>query len=747
MRLSWLLFITSLRHSWRRLALISGSAAVGVAMLLLFTAEFNAMMNTKQDGWRTAIVQTMTDESHGTAKKIEGINPVYVEAGAGTNLHAWRDKQIVVIQMAPTGPHSPKLQDIKIPQQNEYYVSPALADIIKQHPEDKINERYGTTMLGLIPDTLLSGRDQLLAIKGMPLHELKEYGAARVYSFVPREIDVSAKQRIVISVVYLGIFILLFPIILLISIASQLGIVQREQRYAALRLVGATKRQITQFVMMESSVAAGAGMLIGWGIYSAGRVLLQDFTLKDVLYWPNDIMVTWWQTGLILFATGCLVLFASWWGMRHVRTSPLGVVKRQKIQKKPRIWRIIPVISGVIVIVALRLNTPKDQASADMIISVAGAVVLIMIGLVVVGPWIAMQMAAFVARRTQKATTLIGTAYISAHSAKVSRSVIGVSIALFAGSFYLTAVSGVAEAERSSTTTNSLSRLRPNSLLLDTANIQNSSMLPADFEQQLEKTVAENVEKIDVIGGVYSFLSCTQADQYLRSSACPDGKAEVAINFDAPVDESGSIIYGVDRDDIIKQLKDTMNFDPFSATMPRASSQYLIAAPQDKLDKIRSFLVQYPELMRSASLHTNNDGRYTTLSTAIVKLTQMTYIGIAITMVVATISLMVSTVGGLFERRRSLFTLRLTGMTIRQLKEMIIIESLLPLAITSIISAALGVWTGVLFMEMVSRTLDAQLSSMYFFVLLGSIGFATLGIYLILPIVDKITALTLNRSE
>ncbi len=42
----------------------------------------------------------------------------------------------------------------------------------------------------------------------------------------------------------LGGTILLFPIVMFISVSTQLGSAQREQRYAALRLIGATRKQV-----------------------------------------------------------------------------------------------------------------------------------------------------------------------------------------------------------------------------------------------------------------------------------------------------------------------------------------------------------------------------------------------------------------------------------------------------------------------------------------------------------------------
>ena len=52
---------------------------------------------------------------------------------------------------------------------------------------------------------------------------------------------------------------LLFPVLVFIGAATRLSAARREQRFAAMRLVGATPRQIATIATVESSVAAIAG--------------------------------------------------------------------------------------------------------------------------------------------------------------------------------------------------------------------------------------------------------------------------------------------------------------------------------------------------------------------------------------------------------------------------------------------------------------------------------------------------------
>jgi cell division protein FtsX len=52
---------------------------------------------------------------------------------------------------------------------------------------------------------------------------------------------------------------LLFPVLIFIGTATRLTAARREQRFAAMRLIGATPRQVSVISAVESTVAAVAG--------------------------------------------------------------------------------------------------------------------------------------------------------------------------------------------------------------------------------------------------------------------------------------------------------------------------------------------------------------------------------------------------------------------------------------------------------------------------------------------------------
>ena len=64
-------------------------------------------------------------------------------------------------------------------------------------------------------------------------------------------------------------------------IAKQLGGVQREKRYAALRLIGATKKQVTRVILLESLIASIVGVVIGLVAFWLFQAPRQNFEMGD----------------------------------------------------------------------------------------------------------------------------------------------------------------------------------------------------------------------------------------------------------------------------------------------------------------------------------------------------------------------------------------------------------------------------------------------------------------------------------
>ena len=726
MGINFLLLKNSFKTGWKRMALIAGSVAVGVLILFCFTAVFNATTDMDHVAWMNNL------SSHGSAghQPIDGVDPVYV-AMMGTDELAGRSVQIVDMQRG--GDNTPNIADnLSAPNPGEFYASPALADYIAGHSDEHLEYRYGK-LIGELPESVVPARDDFYVVRGSdyPIRDGQIYLWAdedsenaeigtpiedlAVYNFIDYEVDSyfdSAEYNISKAVIYAGIIILLFPVIMLVSIATRLGSVQREQRYASLRLIGVTNGQVTGIIATESFISTLIGIVVGWALYLLARPLLFDFTLSESRFWPSAITVTTVQSLVIAGLTLVMSLFANWWGMRHVRTSPLGISQKQKMEKKPGWWRILPLLASLATLIYM---TVHDPANSNEVLTMINAflllIVAMMFSLVVVTPWLTYHLAQFVSRLVKRPTVLIGTKYIRAHARAIARSVSGVVLALFAGSFYILGTSGVAALEAKSITNNGYSILRDN-----TAIIQG---LSSDQAEQLRQKLAVGNPDFVIMSDTTSFEQigdyvtgkCLALNSYVNKLDCGQGEL-AAINFYLATDDSRQVVYANNDDDLhsrirtnIDQIYEGKNVDE---QMDQRSTVYVASVADADTEKLRSAIAKLTGGVRpTGSVQTTSaaEAKTPSINPAIESLASLAYGGMTVTMAVAIVSIVVSTIGGLLERRRSMYMLRLSGMQVDELKHMVVIESLIPLVVMSLISAGIGAWSGSAFTKIGSTTL------------------------------------------
>ncbi|MCI7690500.1 MAG: ABC transporter permease [Trueperella pyogenes] len=727
MRLAASLFRASARQSRGRLTMLTGAVAFGVLILFLFSAYHHAIFDTTHTAWRTAY-----DEARHA--RVEGNTSVSTPSGEGDPL--WMesilspvfklgDKSINTVLVATDGGSPEKPEGLPAwPEPGQYWVSPAVAQFLTDHPQYDAGSRFGTTQLGVLPEQMLASPDEHLVIVGAERAAIPH--ALPITDF---HRDGQIASNIISAVIYLGIVIVLFPVVILISIAAKLGSVQREQRYAALRLVGATNKQILSIVTFESLVAAVVGYALGALAYLATRPLLFDISFGH-RQWPSRISLTPWHWVIVALATLALIFFSNAWGMRGLRVSPLGVARQQKHDATPRIWRLLPLLAGVAIFTYIYISTTENKGTAQTIYLILAGVIMTMIGLIVAGPWITYALGALARKAAQSADIFIGSSYVRAHAGRVSRSVVGVVLALFAGSFFLTAVSDV-----------DLDRFKQSNTELATGAV-NVQAPAEDLARLAEFTWVKNITNFPQLAGVYRVLPCGSARDYLPNVRCDGG----VVGFNPYTDKKDAYLIGADLREIARLLEDRgayIEYDPAGDPVAEnvAFIQLREAADVDHLRTALKDQALNPDL----SIRDGRGGRG--MNTQIYTLTMMTYMGIGVTLIVSVISLVVSTYAGLLERRRSLLSLRLSGMKVSQLGKMVLVESFVPLVAMATVATAAGIGAGFVLMHAVSYSLNARLNGLYVAVLIGALIAAGFAIAAILPSMKKMTQLSVNRTE
>lgn len=267
------------REAAIRLAIIAGAVALGAGLLLGALAAINA---TETQNARNAWLNTQAAESPaGTA------DPLWWLLRADN----FDGKLIGRVDVAATGPGSPIPPGLpRLPGPGEFYVSPTLGELLRSVPADELGDRFPGRQAGTLGREALPGPDSLLIVVGHSPDGLAAIpGAVKVTSITTTSpsgcsgvncnvrvgIDANG-MALILSVVGVA---LIFPVLILIGTATRLSAARREQRFAALRLVGATPGQISVISAVESTVAAGLGVVAGFGLFFLGRPLLTAVSL------------------------------------------------------------------------------------------------------------------------------------------------------------------------------------------------------------------------------------------------------------------------------------------------------------------------------------------------------------------------------------------------------------------------------------------------------------------------------------
>ena len=741
MSVSWMLLQKSGRQSFARLGLTTAAVALGIVLVCYFTAGINGIKGRASG---LAINTAAYQAARGAAeqKPIEGVEPLKIGGTWRGDASKWRGQSIQSYSMYGTA-KSPQFAKLKTPRPGEYYLSKALADAVAQHPEDNILARFGknTKYLGVIPSEYVASPDALMMVRGASAEEVaesdaftKSQGQPSYFADVYRTDTNGLKSNAVFDPVAIIVFgvggtILLFPIVIFVSVATQLGAAQREKRYAALRLIGATKRQVGRVLMLESLLASVVGVLIGLGAFWLLQAPLQAFKMDGMRFNPSDLALTSTQYALIIGLTLGLTMFVNWRRMRRAQISPLGVSRSLEKVKKLRVWRALVPATGIAIFAWLSskpgldwLAENKESAMPTLLLMVA--LLLVMFGLILAGGWLTNKLSLLAARWANNASMLIAGKRTAVHSRTIFRSVSGVVLALFAGSFYLTATSGIEGLNAQAVKDNGFSQLKRGTAVVI------GRSLPGDMAEQLKQE-----SYITSVATIYpredgDAIRCQDLAMYTEH-ACPNSAQPdqfALLNFDKPV---------VKKVSLINDRVDT-----------NGAKEYLVTLKSDDdIEKLRTLVTAKANQYDLTYAVSGTDAKKPHINPTIREFADLAYVGIGVTLFVAVASLIVSTIGGLMERRRSLYTLRLGGMRLIQLKRLVMVESVAPLLITSILSCSLGVWTGAVFTSTFSTTLKPVLTPTYFAIVGIGLAAAIIGIYLILPMVDKLTRVEANQTE
>lgn len=432
------------REAVTRLVVIAAAVAVGVGLLVSALAGINAV---ETQNARYAWLNTAVDSTQD--------GPLWWRLASDY----YQGQTIGRVDVAATGPEAPVPPGIpRLPGPGEFYASPALTDLLRATPGDQLGDRFPGRQAGTIGPSALPAPDSLIIVVGRTPEEVSRLPDAervsRIQTTSPSDcincfVGVRADGMALILSVVAGA--LLFPLLIFVGTATRLAAARREQRFAAMRLVGATPRQVSVVSAVESTVSALAGTAAGFGVFFACRGALAQIPLTGSRFFPSDLSLGWVDVLLVAIGVPLGAAVAARVALRRVRISPLGVSRRVR-PRPPRAYRVIPLVAGLAELayfVGRRPETTNGQVQAYL-----GGMLVTMAGLVIAGPWLTMVGSRVLARRTRRVATLIAARRLADNPQAGFRAVSGLVLALFVTTVAV-GVIGTIVAERGGTSPDS----------------------------------------------------------------------------------------------------------------------------------------------------------------------------------------------------------------------------------------------------------------------------------------------------
>jgi hypothetical protein len=675
-----------------RLLLTAVAVTVGVMVLVAVAADFRA--------FQVASNRPCWECTHS------------VEGTAGTELwHFSEDyfegrviKRLDVAPLDASAPIPPGLS--RLSRDGEYFVSPALATLLAETPHDQLADRFPGVEAGLLGDAALAGPDDLVVVVGRTAAALKDAPDTMSISAIDTQPMAQGTTTMYRFGFGLAAIALILPLIIFVGTATRLAAARREERYAAMRLVGSSTRQIN----IIASIDAGVGALFGTAAGIAGFLLIRSAVAKvpvtGARFFDYQVTPTIWGYATVAVGVPVISVAAALWSLRQVRISPLGV-SRRVTPPQPRLWRVLPLLAGIGLFVAgvMAPDTGPQEAI------VYPSLVLVMLGLVIAGPWLTRQAARLLSTLAEGPASLLAARRLADNPRAAFRTVSGLTMAVFVGTAIAVLLPGLVTKPGTG----------GDPALRDVLRVQYGIGLAEGISPQRSAEMLKDLQAYAGATVIPIYLLPPEDQPQIGPGAPPPGPRE-SLPPNSVVDCArlaalpvlGHCAPGVTAVELVAPNLFVDN--PGALRLPIVDSKSIAytgslaglnlgtlvvkTADAATLERVRTYLSTHasipgagltPEEWLTNAWTPSTFGEVADLRRATYDaIERIALAAIVLTLLVAGCSIAVSTGGGMVERKRPFTLLRLTGMPMSRLAWVIVLESTLPLLATAVVAAVTG---------------------------------------------------------
>jgi hypothetical protein len=744
-RLGLRLTLGSGREAALRVLVVAAAVALGVGLLLGALAGVNGLhAQTDRGAWLDTSAQTPPPTSASSASRLRWL----------LSVDQFGNQELDRVDVAATGANAPVPPGIShLPGPGEFYASPALTNLLRSRPASELRDRYPGRQIGIIGAAALPSPSSLIIVIGREARQLSQ---------VPGAVEVRGIQQTLANcyncqsgvgsgpvlqwILAGGAVALLLPVLILIATASRLSAARREERFAAMRLVGATPRQISTISAVEATVAAVTGVAVGFALFFLFRPLLIHVPFGGAPFAPGDLSLNWIDIVLVVIGVPIAAAVSGRLALRRVQLSPLGVSRRAS-SAPPRVVRIIPLLAGIAVL-AYFDAAGKPGSNGGQLLELLVGFVLIVVGLVLAGPWFTTAGSRLMARRASRPATLIAGRRLLDNPRAAFRFISGLVLALFVTSAAIGALSSIAAGASavggsagkatladlfcSFTTTNCPASAQvpsiPGHVLTDlrttpgvrAVTVVHQSPSPSQQMNGLRVVACAALAKTPAIGkcapGVtvaaigYFLTNILGSNSHASSTVWPSAHLSVADVAGLPVD---AVVVATDGS--------SSSFERARTALERAFPFQGTAVAVEALDPSTARLL-------------------TTVQ-------DMTDVVIVASLIIAACSLAVNIAAGLGERKRPFSLLRLTGVPTTVLHRVVALESAMPLLLVAAVSIVVGLVSAALYLHSQVDIAFRIPGIAYWATVVGGLVASLAIIASTFPLLNRITGPEVARNE
>ncbi|QUQ62578.1 FtsX-like permease family protein [Kutzneria sp. CA-103260] len=597
-----------------------------------------------------------------------------------------------------------------VPGPGQVLLSPALADLVKANPPEKLGDRFPGQVVGQIGVQALEYPEELVVIVGHDPGTVYGYGLPGFAGNIGHAED-SGDLLYLLS--RIGMVVLIVPCLVLVASAARLTATRRERRLAALRLAGATPMQVIAMTAVETVIGAVLGSVIAVAAAEPLSHLTALIPWGGGTWLPSDFTSGPGFVAFVAVLAPVLVGGAAVLGLRRVVERPLTAAAEQSRRKISTARLLGLVAAGAVFVLGLYVATRGSGQNRFTVVLIGlGAVG---VALVLAGPLVTSLVGRLFVARWRKPSTLLAGRRLLGDPVAAFRAAAGVVVAVFASSMALTMLPGVEDQVPVF-----------QGPWKDSAIVADSVGRNTDPVGELRARLAEHKLDAEVVPLVSGYLTST-VDNYRQSyqtiiAPCQDA-AKVVSGLSASDCVAGPAVYvPLGSKDAVRNVEFTRNArvpndapvaQPLPASVPvrtiSASAELMVIDPAVFPD-----LAATPTGAATVTTPSNRDAVYTAVVrvlpnvpvadnvrdsshgvTRMADLRRATAIGLALMALLSGASAAVAAVGSVIDRRRTFGALIAAGTPVRVLARALRREVVLPVLVATLGASLAGVLVGV----------------------------------------------------